>query len=59
MLWRKEGNIDKIVTAGAVPRLIELMRSSDIDVKRNSTGALANLASAQGILFANLDPKDL
>lgn len=43
---RAESNIEKIVAAGAIQRLIELMRSIDVDVKRNSTGALANLASA-------------
>jgi len=44
-----EANIDKIIATGAIPRLIELMRSEDIDVRRNSTGALANLASAAGM----------
>lgn len=43
--YEHEESIDKIIAAGAVPRLIELMASGDMEVKRNSTGALANISS--------------
>jgi hypothetical protein len=46
-----EESIEKIVAAGAVPRLIELMASGDIEVKRNSTGALANVSSLDSTCF--------
>jgi len=51
---RTEESIDKIIAAGAVPRLIELMASGDMEVKRNSTGALANISSADRTPSANL-----
>lgn len=50
---RTEESIDKIIAAGAVPRLIELMASGDMEVKRNSTGALANISSADRTRSAN------
>ncbi len=50
---RTEESIDKIIAAGAVPRLIELMASGDMEVKRNSTGALANISSADRTCSTN------